>query len=156
ILQIVVFSLFFGVACAALGERTRKLVEGIEQLSHVILSITGYVMALAPIAVFASMAAIVTTQGLGILVTYGKFVIEFYFGLAVLWCLLIAGGLVFFGSHSFRPVIRVGEPFLLAFSTASSEAAYPKTMEQLEKFPISKKIISFVLPMGYSFNLDGS
>jgi Na+/H+-dicarboxylate symporter len=156
ILQIVVFSLFFGVACAALGERTRKLVEGIEQLSQVILSITGYVMALAPIAVFASMAAIVTTQGLGILVTYGKFVIEFYFGLAVLWCLLIGVGFVIFGHHSFRLVNLIREPFLLAFSTASSEAAYPKTMEQLEKFPISKKIISFVLPMGYSFNLDGS
>jgi Na+/H+-dicarboxylate symporter len=156
ILQIVVFSLFFGVACAALGERTRKLVEGIEQLSYVILSITGYVMALAPIAVFASMAAIVTTQGLGILVTYGKFVIEFYFGLAVLWCLLIAVGFLIFGHHSFRLVNLIREPFLLAFSTASSEAAYPKTMEQLEKFPISKKIISFVLPMGYSFNLDGS
>src|SRR2546426_2501167 len=156
ILQIVVFSLFFGVACAALGERTRKLVDGIEQLSYVILSITGYVRALAPIAVFASMAAIVTTQGLGILVTYGKFVIEFYFGLAVLWCLPIAVGFLILGHHSFRLVNRIREPFLLAFSTASSEAAYPKTMEQLEKFPISKKIISFVLPMGYSFNLDGS
>ena len=156
ILQIVVFSLFFGVACAALGERAHKLVEGIEQLSYVILSITGYVMALAPIAVFASMAAIVTTQGLGILVTYGKFVIEFYFGLALLWCLLIAVGFVIFGRHSFRLLNLIREPFLLAFSTASSEAAYPKTMEQLEKFPISKKIISFVLPMGYSFNLDGS
>src|SRR5262245_20688312 len=99
ILQIVVFSLFFGVACAALGERARNLVEGIEQLSYVILSITGYVMALAPIAVFASMAAIVTTQGLGILVTYGKFVIEFYFGLAVLWCLLILVGFASFGSQ---------------------------------------------------------
>jgi len=152
ILQIVVFSLFFGVACAALGERARKLVEGIEELSHVILSITGYIMALAPIAVFASMAAIVTTQGLGILVTYGKFVLEFYFGLV----LLIAVGFIIFGSHSFRLINLVREPFLLAFSTASSEAAYPKTMEQLEKFPISKKIISFVLPMGYSFNLDGS
>ena len=156
ILQIVVFSLFFGVACAALGERARKLVEGIEELSHVILSITGYIMALAPIAVFASMAAIVTTQGLGILVTYGKFVLEFYFGLVLLWCLLIAVGFLIFGPHSFRLVNLVREPFLLAFSTASSEAAYPKTMEQLEKFPISKKIISFVLPMGYSFNLDGS
>jgi Na+/H+-dicarboxylate symporter len=156
ILQIVVFSLFFGVACAALGERARKLVEGIEELSHVILSITGYIMALAPIAVFASMAAIVTTQGLGILVTYGKFVLEFYFGLVLLWCLLIAVGFIIFGAHSFRLINLVREPFLLAFSTASSEAAYPKTMEQLEKFPISKKIISFVLPMGYSFNLDGS
>jgi Na+/H+-dicarboxylate symporter len=156
ILQIVVFSLFFGVACAAMGEKARVLVEGIEELSHVILKITGYIMALAPIAVFASMAAIITTQGLGILVTYGKFVIEFYFGLALLWGILILVGLAIFGAHAIRLIGLVREPFLLAFSTASSEAAYPKTMEQLEKFPISKKIISFVLPMGYSFNLDGS
>jgi len=110
ILQIVVFSLFFGVACAALGERARKLVEGIEQLSHVILSITGYVMALAPIAVFASMAAIVTTQGLGILVTYGKFVLEFYFGLAVLWCILIGVGFLIFGRHNLRLIDLIREP----------------------------------------------
>jgi Na+/H+-dicarboxylate symporter len=156
ILQIVVFSLFFGVACASLGERARLLIDGIEQLSEAILTITGYIMALAPIAVFASMAAIVTTQGLGILVTYGKFIVQFYFGLAILWCLLIAVGALIFGRHSLRLISLIREPFLLAFSTASSEAAYPKTMEQLEKFPISKKIISFVLPMGYSFNLDGS
>jgi len=156
ILQIVVFSLFFGVACAALGERAHKLVEGIEQLSHAILTITGYIMKLAPIAVFASMAAIVTTQGLGILLTYGKFVIEFYFGLVLLWALLILVGFAFFGNHTIRLVNLVREPFLLAFSTASSEAAYPKMMEQLAKFPVSRKIISFVLPMGYSFNLDGS
>ena len=156
ILQIVVFSLFFGVACAAMGDKAKVLVEGIEELSHVILKITGYIMGLAPLAVFAAMAAIITTQGLGILVTYGKFVLEFYFGLAVLWGILMLVGFLVFGSHAFRLVGLVREPFLLAFSTASSEAAYPKTMEQLEKFPISKKIISFVLPMGYSFNLDGS
>jgi Na+/H+-dicarboxylate symporter len=156
ILQIVVFSLFFGVACAAIGDGAKTLVEGIEELSHATLKITGYIMALAPLAVFAAMAAIITTQGLGILVTYGKFVIQFYFGLALLWCILISVGLLVFGSHAIRLVNLVREPFLLAFSTASSEAAYPKTMEQLEKFPISKKIISFVLPMGYSFNLDGS
>ena len=156
ILQIVVFSLFFGVACAALGERAQKLVEGIEELSHAILTITGYIMKLAPLAVFASVAAIITTQGLGILITYGKFVLEFYIGLVVLWGLLIAVGYLFFGGHAIRLVQLVREPFLLAFSTASSEAAYPKLMEQLAKFPVSKKIISFVLPMGYSFNLDGS
>jgi Na+/H+-dicarboxylate symporter len=156
ILQIVVFSLFFGVACAALGERAHALVEGIEQLSRVILTITGYIMKLAPLAVFASMAAIVATQGLGILITYGKFVIEFYFGLVLLWTLLVIVGFLFFGNHVLRLVTLVREPFMLAFSTASSEAAYPKMMEQLEKFPVSRKIISFVLPMGYSFNLDGS
>jgi len=156
ILQIVVFSLFFGVACAALGEKARLIVDSIEELSQVILTITGYIMKLAPIAVFASMAATVTTQGPEILVTYGKFVLEFYFGLAVLWGLLILVGFLFFGNHISRLIGLVREPFLLAFSTASSEAAYPKLMEQLEKFPVSKKIISFVLPMGYSFNLDGS
>src|SRR5207244_590905 len=137
ILQIVVFSLFFGVACAAMGERANALVKGIEQLSHIVLHITGYIMALAPLAVFASMAAIITTQGLGILITYGKFVIEFYFGLAILWSILILAGFLIFGSHAFRLVNLVREPFLLAFSTASSEAAYPKTMEQLEKFPVT-------------------
>ena len=156
ILQIVVFSLFFGVACAAMGDKAKTLVEGIDELSHVILKITGYIMGLAPLAVFAAMAAIITTQGVGILVTYGKLVVEFYFGLVVLWGILILVGFLVFGNHAFRLVGLVREPFLLAFSTASSEAAYPKTMEQLAKLPISKKIISFVLPMGYSFNLDGS
>jgi Na+/H+-dicarboxylate symporter len=156
ILQIVIFSLFFGVACAALGDRAHTIVHGIEELSHVILKLTGYIMGLAPLAVFASMAAIVTTQGLGILVTYGKFVVEFYVGLLLLWCLLVLVGFGFFGRHIFRLIGLVREPFLLAFSTASSEAAYPKMMEALVRFPVTRKIVSFVLPMGYSFNLDGS
>jgi Na+/H+-dicarboxylate symporter len=156
ILQIVVFSLFFGVACAALGDRAKIVVAGTEELSHVILKVTGYIMGLAPLAVFASMAAIITTQGLGILVTYGKFVAEFYLGLAILWCLLAAVGFLFFGRRVFELISLVREPFLLAFSTASSEAAYPKMMEQLVRFPVSRRIVSFVLPMGYSFNLDGS
>src|SRR5256714_15520605 len=109
ILQIVVFSLFFGVACAAMGQKAKVLVEGIEELSHVILKITGYIMGLAPLAVFASMAAIITTQGLGILVTYGKFVLEFYFGLIVLWGILIAVGFLVFGNHAIRLVNLVRE-----------------------------------------------
>ncbi|TWT09718.1 dicarboxylate/amino acid:cation symporter [Reyranella sp. CPCC 100927] len=156
ILQIVVFSLFFGVAAAALGERARPLVEIIDQTSHVILKITGYIMGLAPIAVFAAMAATITTQGIGILVTYLKFMASFYFSLAVLWAVLIVVGFLFLQGAVFRLVKLIREPFLLAFSTASSEAAYPVTMAQLEKLPVSKRIISFVLPMGYSFNLDGS
>jgi Na+/H+-dicarboxylate symporter len=156
ILQIVVFSLFFGVAAAAMGERAKALVNLIDEASHVILTITGYIMGLAPLAVFAAMAATVATQGLGILVTYGKFMAEFYVGLGVLWVVLIAAGYVFLGSSTTRLITLIREPFLLAFSTASSEAAYPVTMAQLEKLPVSKKIISFVLPMGYSFNLDGS
>ncbi|MCK8785976.1 dicarboxylate/amino acid:cation symporter [Roseomonas sp. NAR14] len=156
ILQIVVFSLMFGVAAAALGEKAQVLVRWIEELSHVILKMTGYIMLLAPIAVFASMAAIITTQGLGILVTYGTFVLEFYIGLAILWCLLTAVGFLFFGKRVFELVSLVRQPFLLAFSTASSEAAYPRLMEQLARFGVSPKVISFVLPLGYSFNLDGS
>ena len=113
-------------------------------------------MALAPIAVFAAMAATITTQGIGILVTYGKFLIQFYFSLGVLWLVLIVAGFLFLGRAVFRLISLIREPFLLGFSTASSEAAYPVTMAQLEKLPVSKKIISFVLPMGYSFNLDGS
>jgi Na+/H+-dicarboxylate symporter len=139
-----------------MGERAKALVNLIDEASHVILTITGYIMGLAPLAVFAAMAATVATQGLGILVTYGKFMAEFYFGLAVLWVVLIAAGYVFLGSSTTRLITLIREPFLLAFSTASSEAAYPVTMAQLEKLPVSKKIISFVLPMGYSFNLDGS
>ena len=156
ILQIVVFSLFFGVAAASLGDRAKALVTLIDEASHVILKITGYIMALAPLAVFAAMAATVATQGLGILVTYGKFMAEFYFGLVVLWGVLIAAGFLFLGGATTRLITLIREPFLLAFSTASSEAAYPVTMAQLERLPVSKKIISFVLPMGYSFNLDGS
>jgi Na+/H+-dicarboxylate symporter len=156
ILQIVVFSLFFGVAAAALGEKAKVVVQWCEELSHIILKITGYIMGLAPLAVFAAMAATVTTQGLSILVTYGKFMAEFYFGLIVLWGVLILVGFLFLGPAIMRLVSLMREPFLLAFSTASSEAAYPKTMSQLEQMPVSKKIISFVLPMGYSFNLDGS
>ena len=150
ILQIVVFSLFFGVAAASLGERAAGVIKIIDEASHIILTITGYIMGLAPIAVFAAMAATVTTQGVGILVTYGKYLVEFYLSLGVLWLVLTGAGLLF------RLISLIREPFLLGFSTASSEAAYPVTMAQLEKLPVSKKIISFVLPMGYSFNLDGS
>jgi Na+/H+-dicarboxylate symporter len=156
ILQIVVFSIFFGVACAAMGERAKLVLEAIEGLSHIILRVTGYVMKLAPVAVFCAMAATIATNGLGILLNYAKFMGEFYFGLVCLWLLLVLAGFVILGPSVRRLVLLVREPFLLAFSTASSEAAYPKMLEQLAKFPISRNISSFVLPLGYSFNLDGT
>ena len=156
ILQIVVFSMFFGVACAAMGEKARIVLEGIESLSHIILRVTGYVMKLAPFAVFCAMAATISTNGLGILRNYAVFMGEFYFGLFCLWMILIVVGFLVLGPSIIRLVKLVQEPFLLAFSTASSEAAYPKMLEQLAKFPISRKISSFVLPLGYSFNLDGT
>ncbi len=156
ILQIVVFSVFFGAAAASFGDKARVVVDWVEQVAHVMLKVTGYVMALAPLAVFAAMAAIITTQGLGVLWVYGKFMGQFYLGLGVLWCLLAAAGFVFLGPRIVRLLGMIKEPIMLAFSTASSEAAYPKTLEQLERFGASKKITSFVLPLGYSFNLDGS
>jgi len=156
ILQIVVFSVFFGAAAAALGDKAKAMINWVEELSHVILKITGYVMALAPIAVFAAMASVVTTSGLGILVTYGKFVIEFYFSLGLLWVLISFAAWMFLRDRVFTLLRMIREPLLLSFTTASSEAAYPKTLEQLERFGAKKKIVSFVLPLGYSFNLDGS
>ncbi len=156
ILQIVVFSIFFGVACASMGARAKFMLDWAESLSHIILRVTGFVMKLAPLAVFCAMAATIATNGFGILVNYAKFMGEFYFALACLWALLVVAGYVFLGAAVKRLIGLVREPFLLAFSTASSEAAYPKMLEQLAKFPISSKISSFVLPLGYSFNLDGT
>lgn len=143
ILQLVVFSIFFGVACAAIGDRAKVVLEGIEQISHVVLRMTGYIMKLAPLAVFAAMAATITQNGVGILPHYALFMGEFYIGLLLLICIMIAIGFVILGPSVFRLLSLVREPFLIAFSTASSEAAYPKFLEQLGKFPISSKISSF-------------
>jgi Na+/H+-dicarboxylate symporter len=156
ILQIVVFSILAGIAVTAIGERGRQLIAIADEVAHMMLKITNYVMLVAPLAVFAAVAATVTTQGLGILVSYGKFMGEFYFCLAILWGILILGGFIFLGPRVITLMQYIREPFLLAFSTASSEAAYPKTVEQLERFGASNRIVSFVLPLGYSFNLDGT
>jgi Na+/H+-dicarboxylate symporter len=155
-LQIVVFAVFFGLAAAALGDFSHPLIAIIDQGAHVMLKVTGAVMKMAPLAVFAAMASIITTQGLGILLTYAKFMGGFYLSLFILWGLLILAGFVFLGPRTARLVAMIREPFLLAFSTASSEAAYPKLLAQLERFGVSSRITSFVLPLGYSFNLDGS
>jgi len=157
ILQIVVFSIFFGVGLAALGEKGRLLAQGIEGVADVMLKVTGYVMMFAPVAVFAAIAATITTQGIGVLITYGKFLVEFYIGLGVLWVLLMGVGFLMLGAGGIARLFNlIKEPFVLAFSTASSEAAYPKMLTNLEKFGVPNRITSFVLPMGYSFNLDGS
>ena len=156
ILQIVVFSLFFGGAMAVLGERSRALLDVIDNIAHIMLKVTSYVMQFAPFAVFGALTSTVAKHGLGVIATYGVFMGEFYFGLLVLWSLLIAAAVVIIGPRALHLLRRVREPLLLAFSTASSEAAYPKTLEELERFGCSNKIASFVLPLGYSFNLDGS
>jgi Na+/H+-dicarboxylate symporter len=156
ILQIVVFSIFVGTAIASLDDRAPQVVQLVEQVAAIMLKVTGFVMRLAPLAIFAALAATVAKEGIGILLTYLKFVAGFYASLGILWGVLTAAAFLFIGFRAFSLIFTVREPILLAFSTASSEAAYPKTLELLQKFGVSRKIVSFVLPLGYSFNLDGS
>jgi Na+/H+-dicarboxylate symporter len=156
ILQIVVFSIFFGVATAAIGEMGNIVVKFMDSVAHIMLKLTGYVMNFAPFAVFGAMAATIAEKGPGILIEYGKFIGQFYIGLGTLWMVLIFAGFVVLGRRIFSLLGLIKDPVLLAFSTASSEAAYPRTMEGLEKFGCDNRIVSFVLPLGYSFNLDGS
>lgn len=156
ILQIVVFAVLAGMAMASLREKASALLELVEQLAAVMLKVTGYIMRLAPIAIFAAMAAAVAERGLGVLWSYLKFVEGFYLALAILWGFLILSAAAACGARGFRLVSAVREPMLLAFSTTSSEAAYPKLLERLEAFGIPNRIASFVLPLGYSFNLDGA
>ena len=156
ILQIVIFSVFAGVALAKLGEKTAKVVELTEEVAYVMLKITEYVMLLAPFAVFAALAGVVATKGLGVILTYGKFVGGFYFSLLILWAALALAGRIVIGKRTGELIREIREPVIIAFSTASSEAAYPKLLEKLERFGIANRIASFVLPLGYSFNLDGS
>jgi len=156
ILQIVVFSLFFGVAMSAIGERSKNLLASIDDLSHIMLKITGYVMKFAPVAVLAAMAANVAENGIGILAKFAIFMVDFYIGLVLLWCVIIFAGYLFLGKRIKTLLKNVREPFLISFATASSEAAYPKILIALDRFGVSRKISSFVMPMGYSFNLDGS
>jgi len=156
ILQIVVFSMFFGIALASLGERAKTIVAAIDELAHAMLKITGYVMKLAPLAVMAAMAATVAVNGLEILLKFAVFMGDFYLGLFVLWGVLIFAGFAFLGPRVFKLLVQIKEAFLLSFATASSEAAYPKILDALDRFGVKRKISSFVMPMGYSFNLDGS
>ena len=156
ILQILVFSIFTGIALSALREKGAVLVKGAEALAELMLLITDYVMRFAPFAVFGALAAVIGTKGLGILVTYGVLVAEFYFGLGLLWMLLLGLGALFLGRRIVMLVRYIREPLLLTFSTASSEASLPKLFEQLDRFGVPRRISGFVLPLGYSFNLDGS
>lgn len=156
VLQIVVIALFVGVALQALGEKAKLVTEFFEQGAEVMLKVTNYVMLLAPAAVFAALANVVAVQGLGVLEDYGRLVASFFLALFVLWMLLISAGFVVLGPRVFALMWDVRAPLLLAFSTASSEAAYPRLLERLEKHGAANRITSFVLPLGYSFNLDGS
>jgi Na+/H+-dicarboxylate symporter len=157
ILQIVIFSLFAGVALAQMGEKGAPLLKAMDALMQLMLIVTGFVMRFAPFAVFAAVTATIAERGLGVLVTYGAFMGGFYVALAVLMSvILLAGGVVIGMRNVLRLAVEIRDPFVLAFTTASSEAAYPRTLDALDRFGVPRKISSFVLPLGYSFNLDGS
>ena len=156
ILPIVIFSLFFGIALTAVGEKGKPIVRGVEALVRVMLQVTNYVMRFAPFAVFTAVASALAERGPQIIATLGAFVACFYLGLIILWTLLIGICFVIVGPRTRHLVRYIRDPVVLAFSTASSEAAYPRTLEALDRFGVPPRIASFVLPLGYSFNLDGS
>jgi len=156
VLQLVVFSVFFGVATAALGERAKSIVKALDTFSHIILKMVGYVMNFAPVGVFGALCAVVSMKGLEIFKFYFIYFGYFLIGIAILWVLLLGVGYIILGRRMTELLRRIGGPLLIAFSTTSSEAVFPKLTEELERFGCRDRIVSFVLPLGYSFNLDGS
>ena len=156
ILQIVVFSIFFGVATAALGDFGKIVVRGLEAVSHVILKMVNYVMSFAPLGVFGAISAVIATKGLSVFYFYGAYLLYFVIGIFILWALLLLVGYIIL-KHRLKSLLkRIAQPLLIAFSTTSSEAVFPKLTEELERFGCKDKIVAFILPLGYSFNLDGS
>jgi Na+/H+-dicarboxylate symporter len=156
ILQIVIFSIFFGVACSAIGDYAKPVVKALDAASHVILKMVGYVMNFAPIGVFGALAAVVAVYGLKIFRFYGQYMGFFLIGIALLWAVLLGVGFLILRNRVPVLLRRIAQPLLIAFSTTSSEAVFPKLTEELERFGCKDKIVSFILPLGYSFNLDGS
>lgn len=156
ILQIVVFSVFFGIATAALGDYAKPVVKALDAVSHVILKMVGYVMKFAPFGVFGAIAAVIAVNGLGIFVFYAKYFAYFICGIALLWTVLITVGFIILQKRLPSLLKHIVQPLIIAFTTTSSEAVFPKLTEELERFGCKDKIVAFVLPLGYSFNLDGS
>ena len=156
ILQLVIFSIFFGIATAALGEKGKIVVKGLDAVAHVILKMVDYVMNFAPLGVFGAISAVIATKGLEVFIFYGKYLLYFITGIAILWLILLIVGLIILGKRLPQLLKAIFPPLIIAFSTTSSEAVFPKLTEELEKFGCKDKIVAFVLPLGYSFNLDGS
>jgi Na+/H+-dicarboxylate symporter len=156
ILQIVIFSIFFGVAAAAMGEKAKGLIKAFDSIAHIILKMVGYVMNFAPLGVFGALAAVIATKGLAVFLFYGKYLLYFLIGIGALWIVLITVGFIILGKRMPSMLKIISNPLIIAFSTTSSEAVFPKLTEELEKFGCKDKIVSFILPLGYSFNLDGS
>nr|WP_315172014.1 cation:dicarboxylase symporter family transporter [uncultured Flavobacterium sp.] len=157
ILQIVVFSIFFGLAAASLGETAKPIVKAMDKISHIVLRMVNFVMNFAPIGVFGAIAGVFAVRDFNELaITYFKFFGSFLIGIASLWVILILVGYFFLGKQMKVLLQRIVGPLIIAFGTTSSEAVFPKLTEELEKFGVKDKIVSFMLPLGYSFNLDGS
>lgn len=156
VLQIVVFSFMFGAACAAIGAKAKPMVDFAESLSEVMFRYTRYVMLLAPFGVGAALAITVGTKGLAVLIQLGKLV-GTMMGALVVFVVFVLGTVMLIARIPFGRFFQaVKEPFLIAFSTASSEAALPRALENMERFGVPKHIVAFVLPTGYSLNLDGT
>ena len=157
VLQIVVFSIMFGIALANMGEEyTKPIVRALDICAHAILKMVGYIMWFAPLGVLGAIAAVVATNGFDIFKVYAIYLRDFFFALAILWLVLCIVGYLILGNRLFELLRRIKEPLLIAFSTTSSEAVFPKLVEELERFGCNNRIVSFILPLGYSFNLDGS
>ena len=156
ILQIVIFSIFFGVAAAAMGDHAKGLIKAFDTIAHIILKMVGYVMNFAPLGVFGAIAAVIATKGLTVFIFYGKYLLYFLAGIGVLWIVLLGVGFIILGKRVPSLLKHISSPLVIAFSTTSSEAVFPKLTEELERFGCKDKIVSFILPLGYSFNLDGS
>ena len=157
VLQIVVFSIMFGVALANMGEEyVKPIIKAFDICAHAILKMVGYIMWFAPLGVLGAIAAVVATNGFEIFKVYAIYLRDFFFALAVLWLILLLVGYFILGNRLFELLRRIKEPLLIAFSTTSSEAVFPKLVGELERFGCNNRIVSFILPLGYSFNLDGS
>ena len=157
ILQIVIFSIFFGLAAASIGDNSKPVVNALDKTSHIILKMVGYVMKFAPIGVFGAIAGVFAVRDLSeLIITYTKFFGSFLVGISSLWLVLLFIGFLFLKGRIFTLLKRIVSPLIIAFGTTSSEAVFPKLTEELERFGIKDKIVSFMLPLGYSFNLDGS
>lgn len=157
ILQIVIFSIFFGLAAASIGENSKPIVNALDKTSHIILKMVNYVMKFAPIGVFGAIAGVFAIKDISeLLFTYAKFFSSFLVGIASLWLFLLVIGFIFLRNQMATLLKRIISPLMIAFGTTSSEAVFPKLTEELERFGVKDKIVSFMLPLGYSFNLDGS
>lgn len=157
ILQIVVFSIFFGLAAASIGDYTKPVVSALEKTSHIILKMVNYVMMTAPLGVFGAIAGVFAIRDIeDLLFTYAKYFGSFMLGITGLWAVLLLIGYLFLKRHMTALLRRLVSPLAIAFGTTSSEAVFPKLTEELERFGVKNRIVSFMLPLGYSFNLDGS